>query len=170
MLDLYLLRFDTLVPEAPCFVFYATSSQVYCRFDPDDMVFASTLIWYHTHTHTLTHTHTHTHTVHTGTNRLTHKYILKLSVAHSSYLYCIELIAHWYQFILWRSAIYIFLKITHIQKSHICWLDAVKLSPSCETKNNDRNCVNEQKKYTHVHTRTHTDRQTQREEDDIRKG
>ena len=36
------------------------------------MVFASTLIWYHTHTHAHTHnTHTHTHT-HTHTDKHTH--------------------------------------------------------------------------------------------------
>ena len=45
------LSLDTLVPAAPCFVFYATRHQIYWRCDMDAMVFASNLI---------------------GTNRLTH--------------------------------------------------------------------------------------------------
>ena len=52
--DLKLLSFGTLVLAAPCSIFYATWDQIYWSFDTDEMVFASTLIWYHLHrkTHT----------------------------------------------------------------------------------------------------------------------
>ena len=40
-----------LIPEAPCYVFYATRRQVYYWFDTEDMKIASKLIWYHTHKH-----------------------------------------------------------------------------------------------------------------------
>ena len=44
-----LLSLGTLVPEAPCWMFYQTMcQQFYCRFDTDNMVSASTLIQYHT--------------------------------------------------------------------------------------------------------------------------
>ena len=49
MTDLYFSSLGTLVPEAPCYVFYETRGQVYCRFDTEDMVYGNTLIWYHTH-------------------------------------------------------------------------------------------------------------------------
>ena len=39
----------TLVLAAPCCVFYATSNQICWRFDTDDMVFASGLIWHQTY-------------------------------------------------------------------------------------------------------------------------
>ena len=64
IMDLHLLSLGTLVPAVPCCVFY-TRHQVYQRFDRDDMVFASTAIWYHPQRQI-------------GTNRLVHiyKYIL----------------------------------------------------------------------------------------------
>ena len=37
---------------APCCVFYVASHQIYLKSDSDDMIFASTLIWYHTHRQT----------------------------------------------------------------------------------------------------------------------
>ena len=43
-MDLHLSNLGTYAPEAPCCVFYATRRQVYCRFDTDDMSFASTLV------------------------------------------------------------------------------------------------------------------------------
>ena len=60
-----------LISESPCYVFYVTKYQVYCRLDRDDMAFASTLIWYHTYKKI--------NTPRTGTNRLTQKYILTLT-------------------------------------------------------------------------------------------
>lgn len=68
MADLNLSNVDTLVPEAPCSMFYATKGQVYCRFKTDDIAVAIILIWYHIQTNT--------YSVHTETNRLTHEYIL----------------------------------------------------------------------------------------------
>ena len=49
IMDLDLSSLGTLIWAAPCYVFYATRHHIYQRLDIDDMVFASTLIWYHTH-------------------------------------------------------------------------------------------------------------------------
>ena len=55
MTDLHLSSLGTLLPEAPCYAFYATRNQVYCRSDTDHMAFAGTLIWYYsTQTNTRT--------------------------------------------------------------------------------------------------------------------
>ena len=62
-MGLNLSTLDILVPAAPCCVFYAARHQIYWRSDMGDLVFAGTLIWYHTHGQT--------HTGHIGTNRLT---------------------------------------------------------------------------------------------------
>ena len=113
MVDLNFLNFDTLVPEAPCFVFYATRSKVYCWFVPNDMTFASTLIWYHTRKQI--------YTAHTETNRPTHKYILIAPVTYLQQLSIlhIELITHWYQkFITEVINIFAFQKLL-IYRSHI---------------------------------------------------
>ena len=48
IMDLNLLSLSTLVPVSPCCVFHATKHQIYWRFEMNDMVSASTLIWYHT--------------------------------------------------------------------------------------------------------------------------
>ena len=69
MMDLLLLSLGTLLPEAPCYVFYATMHQVYCRFDTDGMAFSGILILYKTHTHTHTHTHTKETEVKTNWNK-----------------------------------------------------------------------------------------------------
>ena len=51
-----------------------------------------------------------------------------------------------------------FPKIICLEKSYICWLDAVRLGSSCETGNTDRNGVNNQNTppppppHTHTHT------------------
>ena len=59
-----------LVPAAPCSVIHATRHRIYLRLEMDDIVFASTLIWYHTYRQT--------HTEQKGDNKLTqtYKYIL----------------------------------------------------------------------------------------------
>ena len=54
----------TLVLAAPWCIFYATRYQTYWRFDKNDMIFTSTLIWYDTHRQI--------HTGHTRTNILAH--------------------------------------------------------------------------------------------------
>ena len=140
-----MLRLGTLVPEELCPVFYATRCQVYCRFDTDDMVFASTLIWYYIQKHT--------DTAYTRTNGLTHKYIL-IPPAHSSYLYYIELITHW---LIKQSQIfctkfinmfvfknYLYVEVTYLlirfrNSKYFLW----------NTKSTDRNCVNEWETYTY---------------------
>ena len=52
MMDLHLLNLAILVLEAPFYVFYGTSHQVYCKFDTDIIVFLITLIWYLIQTNT----------------------------------------------------------------------------------------------------------------------
>ena len=64
IMDLHLTSLGTLVPATRCCVFYTPRNQIYGMFDTNDIVIASTLIWYHTHRET--------HKGHTGTNRLTH--------------------------------------------------------------------------------------------------
>ena len=66
-------------------MFYATRRQVYCRFDTDDMAFASTL---------MSHKQTNTHSAHTGTNTLTHKCILQSLIMSSQQLSAFHLINH----------------------------------------------------------------------------
>ena len=56
MTDLHLSSLGTLLPEAPCYAFYATRNQIYCRSDTDHMAFAGTLIWYYS-THKQMHAH-----------------------------------------------------------------------------------------------------------------
>ena len=73
--DLHFSGLGALVPEAPWDVFYATRHQVYCRFNINDTAFTNTLIWYHQHKQL--------NSSHTGTNRLTHKYILTPPVRFS---------------------------------------------------------------------------------------
>ena len=97
------------------------------------MTFASTLIWYHTQTNT--------HIVHTRTNRLIHKYILTATVMGSQQLSITDIKTLFYQ------------SQQYLPKSHICWLDSIRLSPSCETQDIDRICENEQK--THKSQRWH---------------
>ena len=86
----HLSSFGTLVLQAPCYVFYATRCQVYCRFDTNDMAFPSTLIWYYTLKQILTQ--------HTETNRLTHKCISipLVMCSRCSYLHYFEWITHRY--------------------------------------------------------------------------
>ena len=64
LLNDIMFSLGTLVLTAPCCVFYATRNQIYWRFETDDMVLASTLIWHQTYRQTKIR--------HTGTNRLTH--------------------------------------------------------------------------------------------------
>ena len=44
MMEQHLWGFGTLVREASFYVLYVTRCHIYCRFDTDDMIFASTLI------------------------------------------------------------------------------------------------------------------------------
>ena len=75
--DLKLLSLGTLVLAAPCSIFYITRDQIYWSFDTDEMVFATTLIWYHLHRKT-----------HAGYTRLTRVQSIShhLLFTHNSYL------------------------------------------------------------------------------------
>ena len=90
VMDLHMSSLSILVPEGHWCVFYATRRQVYWGLT-HNVVFAGTLIWYHTHTNTQhtqgpldwdTHINIHLH---------------HLLCSHSSYLYYNEWIIHWYQ-------------------------------------------------------------------------
>ena len=55
-MDLHLTSLGNLVPEAPCYVFYAIRRYADAMFDTDGMDFG-TLIWYLTHKQIHTRTH-----------------------------------------------------------------------------------------------------------------
>ena len=126
----------TLIPEAPCYVIYATRHQVYCRFDTD-MAFPSTLIWYHTQKQT--------HNTHWDQ----HKYILTPPVMCSQQLS----VLHWINNsliskILQRSLVSLLCKnywcadvtypLIRFKTKFFLW----------NIKNNDRTHVNKQKTHT----------------------
>ena len=102
----------------------------------------------------VTHTNKYTHNTHRDQKRHINVYLHHLLCAHSSYLYYIELITPWYQKLLLRwSTISLLFKNCSFQKSRICYLDSIRLSPYTKpflwnTKNTDRNCVNELRKPT----------------------
>ena len=92
-----------------------------------------------------------TNTEHTQWPVHWHTNINKNLCAHSSYLYCTERIFHWYQK-------FIFYNVFSIQKlftckSHICWLDAIKLDSSCETQIILIETVQINKTYEDTHTK-----------------
>ena len=119
-----------LVPAANLAMCFATRHQVYWRYDTDDMVSASTLIWYHAHWQT--------YIGHTGTNRMTHiyKYILTPPVLCTQQLP----VLHWMNNLL----IQMVQKFT-LKRSIISWL--FKINQKCckwakHTHNTERNRVN----------------------------
>ena len=141
-----------LVAVAPCCVFYATRHQIYWRLKRDDMVFVSILIWYHIHRQT--------HKGGTETNWLTHiyEYILTPPVMCTQQL----LALHWMNdlliqnFTLQMSAMYLLLKNCSLAELIYLLIRFKKtMSFLWNTRNIDRNCVNEQG--THTHT-SHTER------------
>ena len=77
------------------------------------MIFASTLIWYHTQTN-INRTHR------TNRRTRTYKYILTPPVMYTQQLTLLHVMKN-------------FSKITHLLKSHICWVDSIRLTLSCET-------------------------------------
>ena len=90
VMDLHMSSLSILVPEGHWCMFYATRRQVYWGLT-HNVVFAGTLIWYHTHTNTQhtqgpldwdTHINIHLH------------HLLR---SYGSYLYYNEWIIHWYQ-------------------------------------------------------------------------
>ena len=89
------MHLGTLVPEAPCCVFFVIRHRIYWRFDIDDMVFANTLIWYHTRTNAQDRQG--------PVDWHTHKYILTSTVHTKAVLYCTEWITCWNEKILYRG-------------------------------------------------------------------
>ena len=101
----YMSSLGTLAPEASCYVFYGTMCQVYCRFDTDDMAFASALIWYYTHTFTCS----------TQTDQVTPPVMCSQLLSGLHWI----IITHWYpKFIIQRSIISLLFK-NYSRISHI---------------------------------------------------
>ena len=65
-IDLHMLNLETLVPEGPWCVFYATRCQVYWGLTHVVFYWYSDVV--------ITHTNTKAHTAHSGASRLTHPY------------------------------------------------------------------------------------------------
>ena len=117
--------------------------------------FAGTLIWYHIRTHT----HTQRHMAHWGASRLTHpyKYIFTPAVMCSQQLSLL----HWMDNSLISKSYFpqfiFFSTIIHLQRSYICWVDAIRLGSS----NNTDVKVNKTQTHTHMYPHTHTHTHTQ---------
>ena len=92
-------------------------------------LFAGTLICYYTYSHKHKDTQ-HTRGLidrHNHTNISSHY----LPFVHNL-LPVLHGIIHWYQKFTFRNVFFFFSKITHLQKSCICWLAAIRLSSFCE--------------------------------------
>ena len=114
----------------PWCMFYATRRQIYWVLTRDVVFCLSSDL--------ITHTHTHTHkdTQHTQGPVDWHAhiniYLHQLLCAHSSYLYFIKWIMHWYQQFTFHN--FFFINYSLVKVIYICWLDAIRLSSSCEAK------------------------------------
>ena len=129
-------------------MFYTKRCQVYWGLK-HDVVFAGTLIWYHTHKqaqHNWGPVDQHTHV---------NIYLHQLLRAHSNYLYYTEWIIHWHQKFTFHN-VFSFQRLFTCQ-SHIYWLTRFFL---WNANNNDRNGVNKQNTHTNTHTHTHTHTRT----------
>ena len=123
MAYLHLLSLGTLVPEGPCNVFYAQGIKFIVGLTL--MTWLLVAFWFD-----VTHTNKYTHNTHRDQKRHINVYLHHLLCAHSSYLYYIELITPWYQKLLLRwSTISLLFKNCSFQKSRICYLDSIRLSP-----------------------------------------
>ena len=67
-----------------------------------------------------------------------------------SYLYYTEWIIHWHQKFTFHNVFSV--QILFTCKSHICWLDAIRLGSFCETQiiKTEMVCVNKQNTHTHT--------------------
>ena len=74
IMDLHISSLNTIVPEGPWCVFYATRYQAYWGLTHNLVFCSCSDLISHIHTHTHTHTYTHTHTTHSGASRMTHRY------------------------------------------------------------------------------------------------
>ena len=115
--DLYMSSLGTLVAEIPWCVFYALRHQVYWWYSKLD----------------ITHTKTQRTCMQQQLAWQTHIniYLLHLLCSNSSYLYCIEWIIHWHQKF---TFIFFSFKKLFTCKNHVCWLDSLGRSSSCETR------------------------------------
>ena len=96
---------------APCYAFHVTRHQIYWRFDTEDMVFASTQIWYHSHRQT------YTQDTQEPTDRHTHINIYQQHplCEHNNFLYYSEWLTCWYKALIYGGPQCIcFSKITHL--------------------------------------------------------
>ena len=92
-----------------------------------------------------------TNYAHTLANRLRHpyKFLLTPPVICSQQLS----VLHWTYYLLILKIYFTefhnaFSKAKHLKKSHICWLDSIRLSSSHKTQNTDRNGIDKQTKQT----------------------
>ena len=98
---------------------------------------------------------TQRHIEHSGANRMVspYKYILTTAVMYSQQL-CV---LHWIGNSLVSNNYFpqyiCFLKITHLYKSCICWLDSMRVSYSRETQATLMEMVEIKKTHTHTHTK-----------------
>ena len=126
-----------------CFVFYATRHQTYWRLVIDDIVFACTLIWYHTHRQT--------EKIQGPIEIETHIniYCNHLLRAHNSYLYYSDWITCWYKNLLYEGPqCNCFSKITC--RSHISanYIQQDQVLPVKHKEDRNRNGLNEQNTHT----------------------
>ena len=148
-MDLHLSSLGTLYWKGPAMCFMQQQGVKFTEIWHNFFFsFAGTLIWYHTHTPN-TNTKTKTHSTLRGAIDLTHpyKYILTPPVVCLQQLSALQwknnsLISKVY------SPKYVFSFQNLLVEVNICWLDAVRLSSSCETNNSDRNGVNKQNTHT----------------------
>ena len=157
-MDLHMLSLSTIViPKGRCCMFCATNLLVYWVLTQCGFLQA---LWFD-----ITYKRKDTQQTHKWANTFSHpyKYILTPTVTCSHQLF----VLHWMNFADIKNLLYRvpkclgFSKITHLQKSHICWFDSVKLTLvkltnklTRETKNSDRNAINKQNKQnktTHKH-------------------
>lgn len=141
-LQLWTWACSALVPEAFRFVVSALRWHIHRRCHVENTGFVLVL-WFG-----FTYIFTHTHRPHTGRNKLIHTY---KNILTPPFIYSLQLsVLNWYQkiyFILQVHTVFVFQKFL-MSRSHISWLDSVRVHSSKETQNIDRNNVNEQKKNT----------------------
>ena len=144
-MDLNLSSLGTLVPAAPCFVFYLLRHQIYWRFGTDDMVF-----WFY---NLLLHTQKNTHRAHKD-HRLTRRYkdILTPPVTCTQQLTAL----HWMNNLLIRKCIsqrstlsFLFKNYSVLEVIYLL-IRFIKENSSFlwNTKTTDKNGINEQNTYT----------------------
>ena len=150
MMYLHLLSLVTLVPEAPCFVFDVTRRQITVGV----ITWLLLALWFD-----ITHTNKYTHNTNRD-NRPTHKYILtapvmcsqQLSLLHWINRSLILKIYFYYIFIIYFVISLLFKNQSLAEVAYLLIKFSKTKSFLWNTKNTDRNHVNEQKTRTRPHT------------------